>query len=80
MPSCLPSRSYLPLHRYYVQAMDLMYAHLRNGQALPPSQVVQTVPRGTGAPAITTANVPPISNTPGANAITFTGQVLHIPE
>ena len=42
---------YIPLHRYFIQAMDLMYAHLRNGAALPPSQVVHTMPRGPGAPA-----------------------------
>jgi hydroxybutyrate-dimer hydrolase len=74
---------YLPLHRYFVEAMDLMYAHLRDGTPLPPSQVVQTVPRGgdlVTVPAITTANVPPIASNPGANAITFSGRVLYIPE
>ncbi len=72
--------AYIPLHRYYIQAMDLMYAHLRNGQGLPPSQVVHTIPRGPGAPPITAANVPPISNTPAsANLITMSGGRLKIP-
>ena len=44
--------------------MDLMYAHLREGAPLPPSQVVHTVPRGPGAPPITAANVPPIAASP----------------
>jgi hydroxybutyrate-dimer hydrolase len=35
---------FIPLHRYFIQAMDLMYGHLRNGRALPPSQVVHTTP------------------------------------
>jgi hydroxybutyrate-dimer hydrolase len=74
----------VPLHRYFNQAMDLMYAHLKTGAALPPSQVVRTTPRGGtpgAAPAITAANVPPISATPLAgNAITFTGNVLTVPE
>ena len=37
---------YIPLHHYYFQALDLMWDHLVNGAPLPPSQVVQTVPRG----------------------------------
>ena len=41
---------FIPLHRYFIQAMDLMYDHLRHGRALPPSQVVHTTPRGVGAP------------------------------
>ena len=37
---------FVPLHGYFVQAMDAMYAHLKNGTALPPSQVVRATPRG----------------------------------
>ena len=37
---------FIPLHRYFIQAMDLMYDHLRHGRPLPPSQVVHTTPRG----------------------------------
>jgi hypothetical protein len=33
---------HVPLHRYFNQAMDLMYGHLRQRRALPPSQVVHT--------------------------------------
>src|SRR5262249_61460821 len=33
---------FVPLHRYFIQAMDLMYGHLRHGRPLPPSQVVHT--------------------------------------
>jgi hydroxybutyrate-dimer hydrolase len=73
---------YIPLHRYFIQAMDLMYDHLRHGRALPPSQVVHTVPRGGtpgAAPPITLANVPSIADAPGANAITFTNGQVNIP-
>jgi len=71
---------FIPLHRYFIQAMDLMYDHLRSGRALPPSQVVHTTPRGPGAPAITPANVPPIADNPAADAlITFTGGQVRIP-
>ena len=71
---------FIPLHRYFIQAMDLMYDHLRHSRALPPSQVVHTTPRGVGAPPITTANVPPIADAPPSSAlITFAGGQVNIP-
>lgn len=72
----------VPLHYYLNQALDMMWAHLNNGTALPGSQVVRTTPRGGtagAAPAITTANVPPIAATPAAaNAITFANNTLTV--
>ena len=74
----------IPLHHYFVQAMNIMYAHLRQGAPLPPSQVVHTVPRGTGpsgVPPITTANVPPIAASPPAGTtIVFEDGTLKIPD
>lgn len=74
----------VPLHRYFNQAMDLVWSHLRNGTPLPPSQVVRTSPRGGSpgqAPAITASNVPAIAASPAAaNAITFAGGILTIPD
>ena len=75
----------VPLHRYFIQALDLMLAHLRTGAPLPPSQVVRTTPRGTlpgstAAAPITAANVPPITAAPGADAITFASGAVLIPE
>jgi hydroxybutyrate-dimer hydrolase len=78
---------FVPLHVYYNQAMDLMYAHLTQGTPLPPSQVVRTTPRGgvpalvSLAPALTAANIPPISATPAAgNLIGFSGTTVQIPQ
>jgi hydroxybutyrate-dimer hydrolase len=72
---------YIPLHRYYLQALDLMYSHLTQKTTLPPSQVVRTVPRGTGAPQIAAANVPPINQKPApADLITFAAGKLSIPD
>lgn len=75
---------FVPLHYYFNQALDLMYAHLTTGAALPPSQVVHATPRGGTpgqAPQITTANVPPISQSPAsANLITFSNNTVVIPE
>jgi hydroxybutyrate-dimer hydrolase len=63
LPTVLPGYDsrYVPLHVYLNRALDAMYDHLKNGKALPASQVVRTVPRGGTpgqAPAITAANVP----------------------
>ena len=72
----------VPLHRYFVQAMDMLYAHLKTGAALPASQVVRTVPRGLNGAVvnpITAANVPPIKAAPDvADQITFANNVVTV--
>lgn len=71
----------VPLHVYFLQAMDMMYAHLRAGAPLPPSQLVRTTPRGAGAPPLAGADVPRIQAAPAAgDLITFANGVLSIPE
>ena len=75
---------YIPLHLYYIRAMDAMWAHLKNGTALPASQVVRTTPRG-GTPgaanALTAANVPAIAAAPAAgDRITVTATTMTIPD
>ncbi len=76
------SHRLVPLHRYFIQAMDMMYAHLKTGAPLPDSQVVRTVPRGLSGPVanpITPANVPPIQVVPAAaNRITYAGNVVTV--
>ena len=77
---------FVPLHYYFVLAMDNMYAHLTTGKALPPSQVVKPKPRGfTSYTAETLAAdpelLPPPSNSPAAgDRIVFERGVLAIPE
>ncbi|WP_404364371.1 3-hydroxybutyrate oligomer hydrolase family protein [Marinobacter sp.] len=72
---------YIPLHHYLFQALDLVYDRLSNGSDLPPSQVVRTIPRGEGAPALTAANVPDISDTPATeDRILFEEDQVRIPE
>jgi hydroxybutyrate-dimer hydrolase len=74
----------IPLHLYEIRALDAMYAHLTQGTPLPGSQVVRTVPRGGtpgAAPALTSANVPPIAAVPAVgNAITMQGNTLVVPD
>ena len=86
LPAVLPGYDtrYIPLHVYLNRALDAVYANLKNGTPLPPSQVVRTVPRGGTpgqAPAITAANVPPISAAPAAgNLITVDGSTIRVPD
>lgn len=72
---------YIPLHVYFNRALDLLYAHLKTGAPLPPSQVIQTRPRGAGAPPLAAANVPAIAADPAAaDRIVLDDGVLRIPE
>jgi len=73
---------FIPVHYYDIQALNLMWNHLKNGAALPPSQVVRTTPRGGtpgAAPALTTANLPAIAANPGGNAITASFGAVNVP-
>ena len=72
---------YVPLHVYLIRSLNAMHAHLTQGTALPPSQVVRTVPRGAGAPAITAANVPEWALLPtDGNSIGFEHRTLYVPD
>ncbi len=72
---------FIPLHRYVIQSLDLMYAHLKTGAAIPPSQVVRTTPRPTSGTMINSSNVPPVSATPAAaDQITFSNGTLNVPD
>jgi hydroxybutyrate-dimer hydrolase len=74
---------FVPVHYYFIKAMDLVWARLKSGTALPPSQVVRTTPRGGtpgAAPAITVNNVPGVASAPGAaDAITTSGGAITVP-
>jgi hydroxybutyrate-dimer hydrolase len=73
---------FVPVHYYYLQALDLMWKHLKSGTPLPPSQVIRTVPRGGkpgSAPELTVANLPAIALKPGSNAISANHGVVNVP-
>ena len=73
---------FVPVHYYYLQALDLMRSHLMSGAPLPPSQVIRTVPRGGipgTAPALAAANLPAIALKPGSNAISAEHGVVSVP-
>jgi hydroxybutyrate-dimer hydrolase len=73
----------VPVHVYLNNALDLVWAKLKNGAALPASQVVRAIPRGGvpgAAPAITSANVPKIATAPAAaNTITIAPGTINVP-
>ncbi len=72
---------YVPLHHYYFQALDLVWANLTEKQALPPSQVVRTVPRGNITTPLAEANLPAINPEPdAADQIVFEDDQVRIPE
>jgi len=75
---------YIPLHIYLERSLDAVYAYLKDGTPLPPSQVVRTVPRGGtagAAPALAASNVPAIASAPAAgDTITFTASTIVVPE
>lgn len=75
------STAFIPLHVYFIQAMNLMWDHLTNGAPLPASQVVRTTTRPTAATLLQPTNIPPISASPNAgDLITFDGNTLVIPD
>lgn len=86
LPAVLPGYDtrFVPLHLYLNRALDAVYSHLKNGTALPGSQVVRTVPRGGtpgAAPAIEAANVPNFAAVPAAaNAIVFAAGTVTVPD
>ena len=86
LPAVLPGYDtrFVPLHLYFFRGLDAVYDKLSSNKALPPSQVVRTVPRGGtpgSAPALTAANMPAIAATPAAaDAITMSGNTLRVPD
>ncbi len=75
---------FVPLHVYFVRAMDLMYDHLRSSTPLPDSQVIRTTPRalvGGAVEPLGPGNVPPIAAAPAeANRITASRGTVNVPD
>ncbi len=76
---------YVPIQYYFEQALELMWRHLRDGDPLPPSQVVRTVPRGKQADAVPAldlaTHLTPVAASPDTgDLITLDSGTLTIPE
>jgi hydroxybutyrate-dimer hydrolase len=74
------SERYVPLNAWLERSLELVDANLREGQALPPSQVIRSNPRGLGLPPLTEANLGPMKADPGTDAVQFDGARLEVPE
>lgn len=74
---------FVPVHYYYLQALNLMWSHLKSGTPLPPSQVIRTIPRGGepghAPPELSLSNLPAIVANPGSNAISANHGVVNVP-
>nr|WP_281247873.1 3-hydroxybutyrate oligomer hydrolase family protein [Paraburkholderia lycopersici] len=73
---------FVPVHYYNLQALNLMWSHLKDGTPLPPSQVIRTIPRGGSpgaAPPLSVANLPAIVANPGSNAIRANDGTVNVP-
>lgn len=78
--STLPS-AIVPLQPYLLEALDAMYAHLKEGTPLPVSQVVRTLPRWSGLVPMSRLNVPHIrANAAIRDRIIASPGVLSIPD
>lgn len=74
---------FVPLQPQLQRAMDLMYAHLAQGAALPPSQVVRSQPRTDAdgrLEALEAAHLGAIRGEPGDDAIRYRRGTLYVPE
>ena len=69
--------SFVPIDYYFKQAADLMFDHLKNGTALPASQVVKALAPTDGV--LAKSDLTAIQTTP-ENPITFDGVDVVIPE
>ncbi len=71
---------FVPLHVYYVRAMDLMWSHLKQAAVLPQSQVVRSTPRALGV-NLSATNVPGIVASPAASEqISLSLGTLRVPD
>jgi hydroxybutyrate-dimer hydrolase len=76
---------FVPLHLYFLRALDRMWAHLNGRADLPPDQVVRATPRGADAagavPPLEPSNVPDVSDAPPPrDQISFQDQTVIVPE
>lgn len=71
---------YVPMQAWMLRSFDAMYARLKQGTPLPPSQVLRSKPRATLAASIDDGNLGQLRASPGADEIRFEKGVLHVPE
>ena len=77
-------RMFVPIHLYFLRSLDAMWSHLKQGTALPASQVVHTRPRAVSdgvLESLEETHVPMWQAQPGPDkAIRWQNGVLYIPQ
>lgn len=74
------NQQFVPMHPYFEQALELMYAHLFSAHSLPESQLIKTEPRGLTeglVPALNQSHIPRIKQQ-AMNRITVKQQQLEV--
>ena len=61
------------------RAFDAMFARLKQGTPLPPSQVLRSKPRANAAVPYDESNLGQLRSNPGTDAIRFENGTLHVP-
>ena len=77
------AEGYVPMQAWVRRGLDCLYARLREGRPLPPSQVIRSQARGAGpdqVPPLTEAHLGVLRAEPGADAIRFAAGVLTVPD
>ena len=77
------AEAFVPLQAWLCRALDALCARLREGTALPPSQVIRSRPRGRESgqvPPLSAAHLGELRADPGADAIRYADGVLTIPD
>jgi hydroxybutyrate-dimer hydrolase len=77
------AEGYIPMQAWLVRGLDALYARLRTGAPLPPSQVIRSRPRGIAegvVPALQDEHLGVLKEHPGPDAILFEDGILTIPD
>jgi hydroxybutyrate-dimer hydrolase len=68
----------VPMQPWLVSALELVYTRLKNGAALPPSQVIRSRPRRVGE-ALSAEHLGRLAARPDEDAIRFADRTLTVP-
>jgi len=70
---------YVPMQAWTGRCLALLEARVQRGEALPPSQVIRSRPRGAGAPPLAAEHLGALAVQPDASAIRYADGTLTVP-
>ncbi len=71
---------YVPMQAWTTRCLALLEARVQRGEALPPSQVIRSRPRGAGAPPLAAEHLGTLERAPGTDLIQGTDSALTVPD